>query len=159
MNRIGSIATKHHDGTPRTFEVFVSEERVTSGLVWNFSVRPVTLGDGSEEAYSARIVETDDGVAQVDTTYNFLPEQFHRCGISRALFPRVATHLSRTLRSSRNADATQTKGITSMGTLEVVEETLSEPARKVWERLVQDGLATYDTKGERFSCQAGRLKF
>ena len=162
MRPLGLIRTQHADGSPRLFEVKCETETVMRGRKWHFMVRPVLPADDSGESYYATLAESGDDMAQVETTWNHLPEPFHKSGISRALFPRAATLLGRTVRSSRNpAPSSSISGIIGgvKVTFEQVEETLSEPARRVWERLVRDGLATYDPDTDRFYCPPGQAAF
>jgi hypothetical protein len=95
----------------------------------------------------------------VALTSNQLPEDYQGCGISRALFPRVATLLGCSLRSSLNPEATEVRRTASGGTVERVDETLSVGALKVWERLCQDCMAHYNGNDGRFYCKPDQAIF
>jgi hypothetical protein len=162
MPVIGHLRLQDREGTAIVFEVRIEPERRLDGERWHFVVRPVEPADGSDESYFATVREIGPEVARVDTTTNALPQRFHGCGISRALFPRVASTLNRTLQSSRNAPLRGSR-TTAVGgvslTVSSAEESLSPPARAVWERLVREGLATFDARSDRFNCRASQQAF
>jgi hypothetical protein len=162
MHMAGTLKCCNPIGEPRTFEVRVEEESAASGKKWHFMARPIYPPDPSGECYFATIVEISSALAQVEVTSNTLPAVYHRCGISRSLFPRIASLLNRPLRSSRNPQPTTiAKTTVDDVTLTVFrsEETLSQPALKVWQRLAQDCMAKYDPTEDRFYCSPYQARF
>jgi len=121
-------------GTKQQFEVRV--EGVNQGDVWFYYAKPLPPENQGEETYFASVKRVGQDLWQTEGLNNDLPKQFHGCGITRALIPQIAIHRSARIRSSRHRPA---EG-----------ETRTEDATKVWRRMVDEGLARYDSAEDRF---------
>lgn len=104
--------------------------------VWEFYARPknlaVSVGD---LVYHASFRAVEPSLFQLDFLSNGLPDLFQGYGITRALIPLVALHHSVRIRSS------QTK---------IDNERRSQAATKVWQRMVSEHTARYDSTEDRY---------
>jgi hypothetical protein len=104
--------------------------------VWDFYAKPKSpAADVGDLVYHASFREVEPFLFQLDFLSNGLPDLFHGYGITRALIPLVAVNYSARIRSS------QQKGD---------NERRSQPATKVWQRMVSEHTARYDSTEDRY---------
>ena|SRR5437016_4944197 len=118
------------------FEVRVEGAPDPEGDVWFYHAKPLPREHLRDEEYFASLKRVGADLLQLEGMKNGLPAQYHRCGITRALLPHIATQHSVRIRSSRHRP--------SEG------ETHTKAARRVWQRMVDEGSAQSDATEDRF---------
>jgi hypothetical protein len=119
-------------GEQHRFEVRV--EGANQGDVWFYLAKPLPCESQGDEEYFASVKRVGQDLWQTEGLKNDLPKRYHGCGITRALIPLIATHRSARIRSSRNTEG----------------ETFTDAARRVWQRMVNENIARYDSTEDRF---------
>ena len=129
-------------GGKRVFEVRTRVIDDSKGTGFDYFVRPVSPPDTSGCLYVAVFHQVQDGLMQVDSLDNPLPEAYKHCGITRALFAKVTRERGLSLRSSQRRVED--------------EERRSDEATAMWEGMVRDNLARYDESEDRFYYEGAR---
>jgi hypothetical protein len=123
-------------GKPILFEVRVEGARDAEVDVSLYYAKPLPPERQGHEEYFASLKRVGPDLLQLDGMNNGLPAQYQRCGITRALLPHIAVQHSARIRSSRHCPSE--------------DETHTPAARRVWQRMVDDGSARYDATEDRF---------
>ena len=162
MKLVGELECFAMDGSIRVFEVRMHETPTLGKLSWDFWVRPRTPPDDSGEFFFATFTEINAGLAQATDRHNHLPDMYRRCGISRALIPRVASLLRRTVRSSfpEKGNEIETRADGLILRVATVEESLSPSGKYTWEEMLsKDKTAVFDSALGRYFCAPGQMTF
>jgi hypothetical protein len=125
------LSTTCKSGVTRKFEVRVEP---VSDSEWLYYVKPEGAHVRDGEEYLANFKQIKPDLLQLTNVQNGLPDEYQGCGITRALIPRVAKHHSTPITSSRNAEG----------------EMRTVAATAVLQRMVEDGLALYESTEDRF---------
>jgi len=136
------LRCRNAEGETRVFEVRVEPISDPEGPIFHYLVKPRTPPDTTNELYFAGFHEIEPGLLQIGEMKNPLPPAYQRCGLTRELFALVSARHSATIRSSM--------------TLVKEKEMRSDDATRVWQRMVNDGLARYDATEDRFYYPARR---
>ena len=129
-----TFSCRCRSGLDQLFEVRVEGGFESATQIWFYYVRPVGVEITDDGQYEAHFKEVDATLLQLDWANNALPDQFQRCGITRSLIPVVAAHRQTRIRSSRNGPG----------------ETRSTAATRSWQRMVADGIASFDPVEDRY---------
>ena len=104
--------------------------------VWQVYVRPKDVGEIMDDRYVASFREVEPHLFQLDFVTNDLPTQYKGYGITRALIPAISKFYSARVRSSKH-DPSE-------------DETQSVAAKRIWQRMVDEGIAHYDSSDDRY---------
>jgi len=141
--RLGDLTCTRANGETCRFEVRVLRGSQSDGELLYCYARPFPIKQQGEKEYSAQLRWVESDLLQMEfMTNRHLSARFHRgWGITRELMPLLATHYSARIRSSRR----KAEG-----------ESHSDSARRFWEGMVRDGLASHSPSDDRFYYPAFR---
>ncbi len=101
-----------------------------------YYAKPADAKAQDDEEFFASFKRIGPDLLQLEGVNNGLPSEYHGCGLTRALILEVAKRHSTRIRSSRHQP--------------LEGETRTEAATGVWQSMVRDDLAFYDSAEDRF---------
>lgn len=126
--------------TTRDFYMDYEKDPLSSTPTYNFRVHRSTTINNSDEWFDLRLIQFDTDTFLIDWIgHNYKP-WYSGMGIPDALIPRACNLLNVTICSSTNSPSHKTSK----------DKYRTVDAEKMWKRLVEKGLATYDSSKDRY---------
>lgn len=133
------IECQANDGTQNQFRYAVEQSDEHGKVKWVYRIMPIDLNAMDWYEFSVAIVQ--DGVGKIVAMDNHNMIEYRGKGITEKMIAETSRQLNVVITSSSNKSEHKSLPV----------EWRSEPATKVWRRIVEKGEAVYDSERDIFT--------